>query len=58
MEILACEINGVQGWKCGENGTCYIGIEAKQRAFREQKHLKAEEFKVNPAPLPEETEPE
>ncbi len=52
MEILECEINGVKGYKCGENGTCYIGTEAMQRAFRDQKRLKAEEFEKNPAPLP------
>jgi hypothetical protein len=52
MEILQCEINGVKGWQCGENGVCYIGTDAMQRAFREQARLKAEEFEKNPAPLP------
>jgi hypothetical protein len=52
MEILQCEKNGVQGWKCGENGECYVGLEAKQKAFREQKKIKALEFAENPAELP------
>lgn len=52
MEILECENNGVKGWKCGESGTCYIGTDAKQRAFKDQKMLKAKEFEKNPAPLP------
>lgn len=58
MEILKCTINGVEGWKCGENGVCHIGLEAKQEAFRDQKKLKAAEFEKNPAPLPENPKPE
>jgi len=52
MDIIECENSGVIGWKCGENGTCHIGIEAKQRAIRDQKRLKAAEWKENPKPLP------
>lgn len=52
MEILECEKNGVSGWKCGEDGECYIGLEAKQKAFRMQKKIKAAEFKETPAELP------
>lgn len=44
MDILECENNGVKGWKCGENGVCYIGTEAKQRAFKERADIQAEEF--------------
>lgn len=48
MKILECEINGVKGWKCGENGTCYIGTDAKQRAFRERAKIKAQENEAKP----------
>lgn len=57
MEILECTKNGVKGWKCGEDGECHIGLEAKQEAFREQKRLKAAYFEKNPAPLPKKEEP-
>lgn len=39
IPVIACEKNGVAGWKCGSNGTCHIGLEGKQRAIRECKKL-------------------
>lgn len=52
MNILECEKKGVKGWKCGEDGTCYLGMDAKQRAIRDQKRKKAKEWAKNPRPLP------
>jgi len=42
-EIVACEKNGVSGWKFGRNGECHIGIEGKQRAIRDQKIKKIQD---------------
>ncbi len=44
MKILKCEKNGTEGWKCGEDGICHIGIEGKQRAYRDQKRIKAKKW--------------
>ena len=57
MEILECEINGVKGYKCGENGVCHIGMEAMQRALRERAKKQAEEYERNPAPLKKKEKP-
>jgi len=51
MDIIECEKEGVIGWKCGEDGICHIGIDGKQRAIREQKKLKAEEWAKSPRVL-------
>lgn len=53
MEIQQCEINGKQGYKYGDNGLCYIGVDSWQKAKRDEAKSKALEFEKNPAPLPE-----
>ncbi|MES2395071.1 MAG: hypothetical protein V4549_03670 [Bacteroidota bacterium] len=53
MEIIQCEIKGETGFKCGESGVCHTGIDGKQKAFRDQKRIKALEFEKKPAPLPQ-----
>ena len=52
MNILKCEKRGQDGWKCGKDGICHIGIEGKQRAYKDQKKIKAKEWEKNPRPLP------
>ena len=47
-EIIECTKNGVKGWKHREDGICHIGLEAKQRAIRDEKTMKAENFKKVP----------
>lgn len=40
MEFIKCTKNGTEGVKGYEEGTCYIGTDAKQRAYSEyRKHL-------------------
>lgn len=35
MPVKRCQINGKQGWKWGDEGTCYTGPDAKERAIRQ-----------------------
>jgi hypothetical protein len=51
MAILKCKKKGVDGWKNGESGICHIGIEAKQRAIRDEKKEKAKKWKEKPRPI-------
>ena len=32
---MRCTINGRQGWKWGQNGTCYAGPEGKDKAAKQ-----------------------
>ena len=43
--ITECEKNGVPGYKNGEEGICHIGMEAKQRAIRDEKKEKVKKVK-------------
>lgn len=52
MKIQKCEINGIEGWRSGDGGVCYIGTGAKQRANRDLRLEKAIYFEKNPSPLP------
>lgn len=54
MKVQQCEKNGVQGWQYGENGRCYVGNEAFQKAKREEMSAKKDEWIKNPAPTYEE----
>lgn len=55
IEILPCELNGVSGWMAGEDGICRIGVEGKQRAFRDRAEMMGNFYKENPKPLPVKT---
>jgi hypothetical protein len=55
-EILQCERDGEDGFKCGELGFCHIGLEAWQDAVRDQKKLLADERLEDPLPLPKTAE--
>jgi len=48
--LIECQKRGVQGWKCGEEGTCFVGFDAKQKALAEAANLKAEEWRISPKP--------
>lgn len=54
MKIQQCENNGVSGWQYGDEGRCFVGNEAFQKAKREELAARAAEFKENPAELPSE----
>ena len=46
--LIACEKNGLKGWKSSEEGTCFTGIDGKQRALREDSARKAETWRREP----------
>lgn len=48
MEIIECQKGEQQGWKCGDNGTCYIGADAKQRALQERGKLLGKQYTEEP----------
>lgn len=48
--LIECEKNGLKGWKSSEDGTCFTGFEAKQRAMREDSQKKAETWRREPKP--------
>ena len=54
MELQQCEKNGVTGWQFRDEGRCYVGNEAFQKAKREEQAARAAEFKEKPAELPSE----
>jgi hypothetical protein len=33
MPIKQCQVNGKNGWKYGDEGTCYTGPEGKRKAI-------------------------
>jgi len=46
--LIECEKNGVKGFKCGEDGLCFIGIDAKQKALRADSQKKADQWAEEP----------
>jgi len=46
--LIECEKNGVKGFKCGEDGVCFIGIDAKQKALRADSQKKADQWAEEP----------
>lgn len=45
MPMMRCEKDGVQGWKWGENGTCYVGEDAKEKAEEQRRAIEASKHK-------------
>lgn len=46
--LIECEKNGVKGFRCGEDGECFIGIDAKQRALRADSQKMADQWAKEP----------
>jgi len=44
--LIPCERNGVSGWKHGDNGICFIGTDAKQRALKSSAKIKSKLWRV------------
>lgn len=49
--LQKCTVNGVEGYKWGEDGKCFVGVEAKQRAMREGGRVKTAAWKKKPRKL-------
>jgi hypothetical protein len=47
-KLKKCTKNGADGWKCGADGTCFTGVDAKQEAFREMGEKKGKKYSLNP----------
>jgi len=35
MPIKRCQVKGKKGWKYGDQGKCYTGKDAKQKAYKQ-----------------------
>jgi len=46
--LQKCTRNGVDGWRYGKDGHCFIGKDAKQRAFRAEAKRKADMWREKP----------
>jgi len=46
--LIECEKRGVKGWKCGQEGICFIGFDAKQKALASDSEKKAAEWRKSP----------
>lgn len=45
MPIMRCTKNGKDGWKYGKDGKCYTGKDAKEKAIKQGKAIKASKKK-------------
>lgn len=41
MPLQRCTINGKKGWRWGKHGKCYTGPNARSRALRQARAIKA-----------------
>lgn len=44
MPAKPCQKNGKKGWKWGNSGFCYTGVDAKQKAIEQGKAIHASEY--------------
>lgn len=51
--LQECERNGVRGWKHGADGFCFIGNQAKQKAFRAEAKRKVIMWREEPKAMRE-----
>lgn len=45
MPLRPCQSGGKQGWKWGEEGTCYTGPDAKEKANTQGRAIEASKQK-------------
>lgn len=41
MPLQRCTLNGRRGWRWGQKGKCYTGPNARQRALKQARAIKA-----------------
>lgn len=45
MPLKQCTKDGKSGWKFGDNGTCYVGSNGKQKALKQARAMFANGYK-------------
>lgn len=47
MPIMKCQADGKDGYKYGENGTCYTGSDARMKAAKQGRAIEASKHKAD-----------